>query len=193
MQILQGGLISILIIVLGAQIFLRSFLAKHIKKIFWGGVGLIVAYNGYISWLQYTIWKNNPTTANLLPPHQSIMYFLSYVGIHFWLPYGVSLLAAVIFISVFTFVNRAYEERFLFAEEVWIGGMALFLVGYPDVIVYVPLFLVAFVGVSLSRMLFLKKAARTSPYFLWIPVAVCVILASIWYLSALPWWNLLII
>ena len=189
----QIGIISILMLTLGAQLFLRSFLVAHIKKIFWGSVALMTGYLGYVSWMQYSVWKNNPATAMLLPPHEPLSYFIQYVGMHVWSVYIISFLGALLFYYAFGAINKSFGGKFLYPGELWVGSLALFLVGYPGIIFYIPVFLVVFVVVSIIRLVFYGKGERTSPYILWLPVAVCVILASIWYLSALSWWNALII
>ena len=196
--------LGIFILTLGAQIILRSFgiklrnykflriyERKIFKYIFCFSIFAVFSFLFYDSYLQYSVWSQNEVTKLFLPPHQPINYFLFYVGMKFFGPYLISLIFAFLFFFVAKYLNKKYQERFFYEEEFFIGALAIFLIGYPLAIFY----LIGVISIYLLAHFVLAGASknfgeRLSTYYLWLPIAIFVILISEW-LVGLEWWRLL--
>ncbi|MEK7593224.1 MAG: hypothetical protein AAB464_00700 [Patescibacteria group bacterium] len=109
----------------------------------------------------------------------------------FFGPYLISLIFAFLFFFVAKYLNKKYQERFFYEEEFFIGALAIFLIGYPLAIFY----LIGVISIYLLAHFVLAGASknfgeRLSTYYLWLPIAISVILISEW-LVGLEWWRLL--
>lgn len=130
------------------------------KKLLWVGVGAVAAFALLETYAQYTAWKGDPFTQNLLPPEQSILYFLKYAGTHFWLTPLLSLITSGAFYAFLKLLKRK-NERFFEEGETELGALAAFLVGWPRIIVFLPVAFLAVVvlaGVKMAR----KSGAYTT-------------------------------
>lgn len=191
--------LSFLIFAFGAQIILRSFSngaiadysRKFYKYIFFFSILLVFSFLFYDSWQQYNVWLNNEISRFFLPPYTGIGYFLFYVGVRFFGPYSASLILAFLFFVVAKYLNKKYQERFFYKEEFYVGALAIFLIGYPLAIFYligvISIFLLAqFVFASLSK----NFSQRLSSRYLWLPIAIFVIIIKSW-IQISPWWKML--
>lgn len=209
--------LGILILSLGAQIILRSFgigsrfkstnnnpnlqiykkvysdapICKAFGYIFFFSIFVVFVLLSYDSYLQYSAWSQNEVTKLFLPPYQPINYFLFYVGMRFFGPYLISLVFAFLFFVVAKYLNKKYQERFFYEEEFFIGALAIFLIGYPLAIFY----LIGVISIYLLSHFILAGASknlgsRLSTYYLWLPIAISVIIIKTW-LQILPWWGIL--
>lgn len=185
--------IAILLFLEGAQISKRSFLTKYAQILFWISVAVSFLNSAYFSCLQYKIWENGPLGVFLLPPHRGVGYFIEYSAWKFWAPAIISLIIALVFLSVFGLLNRKYQEKFLEKEEPYLAGIGIILTGYPGFLVYGLLFFGLFFMANLFNSFKKGRSYRISPYYFWIPAAVIAILICELWLSRLPWWNSLII
>lgn len=183
----------ILLIVGGAQIFLRSFLAKVVKLAYGVAIIFFVFQSSLVSILQYQAWKNGAIGNLLLPPHESIGYFLQYIGWRFWSPVAVAFLFSVFSIYLMRRVNHKYDNRFLEEEEPSLAGLSMFVSGYPAILIYPVVFLIVFLCATTSTSVLNGKNFRLSPYYLWIPSSLLVILIRTVWFPQFPLWNLLII
>ena len=179
--------IGICIVLLGAQIFLRSFLYTYRKEIVYGVILLIVGTLLFQTFLQFNAWKGGGLGEFLLPPHNSIGYFLIYVFFRIWAPYIISFLFGILLYSAMKWGNRKKEGVLFFDDEYSIGFIAITSVGYPTLIPFVLLFLVVYTSI----LLFQRKQERFSSYFLWLPVALCAILLSEYIFEGTDMWALL--
>ncbi len=159
----------------GAQVFLRSFCVRHIKKIFYFSVAGIFGIVSYWTYLQHKAWAHDPFGKHFLPPDQPISYFISYVGTRFFGSWLLALAAAMIIPYLAKLLNRRYGERFFENEEIPLMGLGIFLTGWPGFLFYIPLVLI--VGVLYSLFSILHSKERAPLYFLWLPLAICAILA----------------
>lgn len=182
--------IVFLVILFGVQIFLRSFLSERIKGV--GGI-IGVVYIGVLlvySHLQYYGWLSNGITELLLPPYTSIFYFLQYVFFKIWFPHIVSFLFAVSAFCMMKWMNKKKKGILFFDDEYYIAAIAIFLSGYPGVLVYIPLFFLVYAFILIFQR---RKYERFSSYFLWFPVALCAILVSKFILEGTILWTLLLV
>src|SRR3989344_3701721 len=168
----------VLIVVLGAQILRRPFLAKYI---FLFSISVVFAALFYRSYLQYQVWSQNGISKFLLPPHQSANYFIFYVITRFFASYLISLAAAILFFIAASILNKKYRERFFYPEEFWLGALSLFLVGHPGLIFYFIFLVLAYLSIQFFFFLIFRfPFFRVSLYYLWTPIAIFVILATKW-------------
>ena len=172
------------------------------QYIFYGSVVLIFILLFYQSYQQYQSWSQNEVSQYLLPPHQSINYFIFYVLARFFAPYLISLAVAVLFLFSAKALNKKYDERFFEPEEPYFGALAIFLSAHPGWIFYSALLIIIYLIthiVALARNYADSNADRRgketlsyriSMYYLWIPAAIFVIIIQRW-LELLPLWSLL--
>jgi len=155
---------------------MRSFLLRWLKYIFLLGVGLVFGSASYLTLLLYQNWKNGELTELFLPPHQSPGYFFSYAGYHFFVPWLISLLAAILVSRLAERGNKRFGERFFETEEIGMMRLSIFLVGYPGILFYAILTLVS--GLLFSIFYLLNSRGRAPLYYLWLPLGIAVILAE---------------
>lgn len=203
---MQLNIISLIIIVslLGAQV-LRSFLdylritnylriyeLRIIKFIFIFSIFIVFSLLFYQSYLQYQTWISDELSKHFLPPYQSISYFVFYVATRFFAPYLISLAAALMFLFFAKKINKKYDERFFEPEEPWFGALAFFLLSHPGWLFYFVFIILIYFIVHLLSLAISRKSLVISLYYLWLPMAIFVILMQEW-LTALPLWKMFII
>jgi len=193
--------LGILIVILGAQVFLRSFgvdWLKISKYFFRAVIVLIFVFLFFQTYAQYQLWLKNDISKYLLPPYTGINYFIFYAFTRFFAPYLMSLIVAILFLLAAKIINKKYEERFFCPEEYYLGALGIFLVSHPGWLFYL-IFLILFyfsihvLSLLIPYILHLKSHTlpkRISLYHLWIPTAIFVIIIQRW-LEIMPWWNLL--
>lgn len=105
------------------------------------------------TFLQYGVWKEDPFSQNLLPPHQSILYFVKYAGTHFWLAPLLSLIVSITFYG-FLRILKHKNERFFEESEVELGAFTALLAGWPRMVVFFPaafLAVLVIAGIKMAR------------------------------------------
>lgn len=179
---------------------LRLWLAMTEKKrselifkwIFFTAIILIFGFLSYQSYQQYQIWSQDELSKFLLPPYQSINYFLYYIGVRFFVAYAISLLAALVFIVAAKFLNKKYDERFFYQEEFYLGAIGLFLSGHPGWLFYIIAVILIYLLIHLYSLFIIHNSSnRISFYWLWIPAAIFVILIMELWLKSLSMWQIL--
>lgn len=178
--------LTILIVVLGAS-RLRSRRSLWFEYIFIFSVIAVFIFSFYLSYQQYQIWSKNDISKHLLPPYTSINYFVFYAFTRFFLPYLVSLAAAVLFLFSAKILNKKYKERFFYPEEYYFGALGIFLTGHPGWLFYLALLIILYLFIHLFNR------DRLSTYWLWIPVAIFVIIMIKIFLLSLSYWQGLVI
>jgi len=166
--------IVVLVFALGAQLRLRSFLLENRTKIVAASIVLVALALSFLSWVQYQVWRHDPMSQYLLPPHQSTAYFWTYVATRFfgaWLISGVCGYAAYWSARL---LNKKFDRRFFEDEEPFLFGLAVFGAGYPVFLFYI--ILMAAAGLLLTVVYTLFKKGRAPLYYLWLPLALCAIL-----------------
>lgn len=188
--------LSVLVLVFGAQVFLRPFSANQIlikrifTQIFIFAVLIIFSLLFYYSYRQYAVWLSAEPTKFLLPPYQSIDYFIFYIFARFFASYIISLAAATAFLYAAKNLNKKFNERFFYEEEIWFGALALFLTGWPGALFYFIGLVSAYLIIHLLSFVINRGPLVISLYYLWIPIAIIVIIINNW-LIGLEWWKLL--
>ena len=197
----------ILVFTLGAQLvqlWLRFFVNRRgltqantqtnadiFKYIFLISLFLIFGLLFYQSFKQYQLWSQNEISQYLLPPHRSINYFIFYVFRRIFASYLISLMVAILFLFAAKFFNKKYEERFFYHEEYYLGALAIFLMSHPGWLFYLIFLISAYLLIHFYSLLITHYSLqRVSLYYLWLTVAIFVIIIQRW-LKVLPLWSLL--
>lgn len=146
-----------------------SQIAAAVIVIFFAARGTI------LSFAQYSVWKNSPHTAGLLPPHQPIAYYLGYSWYHHWKVFVFSALFAAALFLVVRLANRFSGGRFFYAEEPYLAAFAALVAQWPGG--FIVLGGALFVGV-LSQLVFFEFGAgkRLPLLFFWLPAAIAAII-----------------
>ena len=85
-------------------------------------------------------------------------------------------------------LNVRRGELLFYSEEPWIAVTSIFLVGYPGVIFYAILMAFVMVFGSARRSMRRGGGERFSPYLLWAPLAIFVILIVSVFFERQGWW-----
>lgn len=169
---------AVFLLSFGIFIFQNHHFLKSRISIFYGWLlGAAVVFRFFISFLetvlQYYVWKKNPFTNIILTqplgakvPNELIPgfvrkiifdnplgSFLYYAWGHFFLNVFLSLLSAVIFYFILVFL-RKYRERFFGEGEIALGTLMALLVGWPNVVLFVPAALIFTAVLSIVRNVF---------------------------------------
>ncbi len=188
--------LAILVIDFGASRLTagRPFSVKFIKTIFIFAIVAVFSLLIYYSYRQYVAWVSVEPSKFLLPPYQSIDYFIKYVGARLFAPYSISLVAALVFLYVAKTLNKKYEERFFEPEELWLGALALFLTGWPGSLFYlislIFLYLIIHIFITFYNKLFFRinpREVRVGLRFWWLPLAIFVIIINKWLINLGAW------
>ncbi len=115
-----------------------------------------VAYAALLSLLQYYIWSHDAFSKFLLPPYQSIKYFLFYAGYHFWLSTLIAFFLAFAF-WLSLFIASLFRKNLFVDGELKLALLASMIVGWPDFIAFLPLIFALAVIYSLLNFFWLKK------------------------------------
>ncbi|MCL5004502.1 MAG: hypothetical protein M1170_00975 [Patescibacteria group bacterium] len=183
--------LGILVVAFGASLLKgRPFGIKALKAIFIVAAAAIFSLLIYYSYQQYAVWQSAEPTKFLLPPYQSANYFIKYIGARFFAPYFISLLAGIIFFFIARKMNKKYEERFFEQEELWLGALALFIVGWPGLLFYFIGLILIYLIIHTLYFILNTSSVRISLYYWWLPLAIFVILINKW-LMGLGVWRLL--
>lgn len=153
------------------------------------GIIIILIYNTYV---QFITWRAHEISKYFIPPHNSINYFLFYVGMRLWLPYAISFTAGLLAFGAAVFLNKRFGGRFFEQEEPYYIAMGFFVSGHPGWIAYGVLFLAAYLLFSVFHVLFYRETRRLSFYYGWLPLAALAIALNT-VLMNYHWYNNFII
>ncbi len=173
-------LLGILILAEGASFWAKGRSSAFLKRLFIGVVILVFGLLFYKSCQQYQIWRENDISKYILPPYQSIVYFLKYSFTHFFENYLISLMAGLLFLWLANLLNNRCQKRFFEEGEIYLGALAIFVMGHPLWMFY--FLAVMSIGVLGSLFLQASSAKRQAPscrfpfYHFWIPVAIIIMI-----------------
>ncbi len=151
------------------------------KYVFWAAALAVLLYYFYLVYAQYLAWRDGgELLKHLVPPYQSITYVFGYHFTRFFLYYLISFAAAAAFLYAAKYFNKKHGFRFFENEEPYLGALSIFLLGnplwrYAWIYYLIALLALAVIG-SLVISHLLKKSERFSLRYLWLPVALLVIL-----------------
>ena len=166
------------------QLAKREIIRKAIKSAFWVVVVVIFGYWSYIVYLQYQAFASGPL-GTTLGTIDGLQWFFGYTRLHFWNQHLVSFIAALGIFALAKYLNKKRGEIFMEPEEIYLGGLGVFLVGYPGFLFYLPLVLIASIVVSL---MFVRRGERLPLYHFWMPTAIVVLLVIQFWADGQDWW-----
>ena len=105
---------------------------------------------------QYYVWGQNEFTQFLLPPHQSIKYFIFYSWGHFWINVILSISVAAVFYLLLRGLKK-YQERFFEEGETELGFLIALIVGWPVIVIFVPMIFVLAIFLMIFRYFIFKE------------------------------------
>jgi len=170
---------------------MRSFLFVYRKKITAVFYAILFFTSAIFSWRQYSIWQSHDVSKFLLPPFRDNAYFFSYIFFKFWAPFLIAIAVGLVFLLLSLWYNKKKQDKIFYKEEPWIIAMILGSLSWPIIIIYIPAFFIIFVIGVIIKTIIKGTNSRMSPRFLWIPIALFVILISELWLSHTPLWGLI--
>ncbi|OGM91247.1 hypothetical protein A2755_02490 [Candidatus Wolfebacteria bacterium RIFCSPHIGHO2_01_FULL_48_22] len=185
------------ILIFSIVLFATNFASQRFNfprrrlDLFWLNAIFVFLFLSVLTYLQYSGWANSPLTAYLLPPKTSVSYFIQYVFFRIWSSHIMSFGFALLAVYGLRIYNKKKEGALLREHEEWIAGSAILLSGFPGVVLFVPVFFMLFLLTTAVQTLRKGKEYRVSPYYMWFPTALCVILTVYLFFSQSSWWLLL--
>ncbi|MEW6617213.1 MAG: hypothetical protein AB1333_02215 [Patescibacteria group bacterium] len=154
------------------------------KWIFVFSVLGIIFWYLYLTGLQYFIWvEAGPPSSFFLPPHTSILYLFQYHLVRFLMYYCISFVIAVLFLIYGKRYNKKFGSKFFEDEELYIGGIAIFLLGNPLwtylwIFYLLVILLVGLLGTFYINKILKRREDRFPFYYLWMPLAIVAIIIA---------------
>jgi len=147
----------------------------------------------YYARLHFLAWGANEIMRAFVPPYNKdgIGYFLKFLFHELFNIYLISLATAVLLIFVLNYYNRKYDERFFYKEEVYFAATAIFIVGYPGIIYYLLGLLFLYLFLHIASLATQGAGGQISTYYMWLPLALLVILIVEYLPGYLPLYLLL--
>lgn len=164
------------ILVSGALWYAKESVYKRI--VFRYGIWIIsilyMMYATLLSFIQYSVWLQNPIGKSLvtIPLDKSVPtllwfcklipggYFIHYSIGRFFLPVILTIGIALIW-GLFLNILRARQDRFFNDGEVELGVICALVVGWPQVILFVPFALLITVCIALIKIIIAKEQYTT--------------------------------
>jgi len=156
-------LFSILLLVV---LFIRCFLSNiklfswfkkvNFKWLIWLLIICGFLFNTALTFTQYFIWHRDTFGHFFLPPYQPWSYFISYTFMHFWLSDILALISAGAFYLILE-LYRKLRSDVIKKDELNLILIACLLLGWPRLILFIPLFLVLAVIHTALNLVFFKK------------------------------------
>lgn len=118
---------------------------------------------GFETFLQYWAFKSGSPGMYLLPPYQSINYFVSYVWLHFWMTPMVTVSASALFGFAAVILNYFGKNRFFEKEEIFsaiLGGLAS---GWPNFILYLALIIILMIIMNFINLIVYRDSQYRLP------------------------------
>lgn len=112
------------------------------------------------TYLQYSVWFNDATSKNFLPPVTPIGYFLQYSFTHFWFGHLIGIVLALVFYLASRLLAK--HRPWLFAEgETELGFVCALVAGWPGFVLFLPLIFIVAVPWTIFRQFILKQERTT--------------------------------
>lgn len=172
----------------------------------WVAIGFHVVYAGISTTGQYLVWKASAFTSSFLqfPVGEQVAspvaqwlpflfkgplgYFLFYSWGHFWIIAILSIAVALLF-RLYLRALEKRNERFFYPGEVGLGFLCALVLGWPRVILFIPVFFLCVLAFSLFRTLVAKTPYTTLGYPFLIGVVLTIPLWK-WLYDFLKLYNL---
>jgi hypothetical protein len=120
-------------------------------------VGVTIFFDLFLTVLQYLTWHYSAFSRFLLPPYQPLSYFWGYSFFNFWLADLLSLAITLLFFSVFKIIKKLKRDTGS-GEELSLILLLSLVLGWPKMLIFIPLFLVlSFLYILINSVVFKKK------------------------------------
>jgi len=157
------------------------FLLMSYRVLAWISIGFHFVHAGVSTTGQYLVWKTSAFTNSFLqfPVGEQVAspiaqwlpflfkgplgYFLFYSWGHFWIIAILSVALAVLF-RLYLRALEKRNERFFYPGEVGLGFLCALVLGWPRAVLFVPVFFLCVLGLSLFRTLIAKDPYTTFGY-----------------------------
>lgn len=147
----------------------------------WGlrlSTGIVLTVALASSGAQYFIWKRDPFSQFLLPPHTSITYFLGYVETHF-LRTALYALGSAVVVGLILMALKWYSKgRMVDLLDVRLGALGALMVGWPNVLMYVFVILLGASFWTIAGRLFSKGQPVYTPLTWFFPTVALLLLVG---------------
>jgi len=179
------------------QRIITWFASRNYWTLIYTAIGFRILYAVFISVGQYYAWKNGGDFTSTLadsplsekvPPTFFTDLFPSIFNSHFGYVtfytlgrYGLNVLwsIAVAFIFwAFLRILKKYNERFFDVQETELGLLCVLIVGWPNLVIFIPLTFLSVVAISIIRGIFFKEAYTTLGWPFLLATAICLVWGS---------------
>jgi len=169
---------------LAISLLILSFLFKRGSKellrasflIYLLAISLSIGISLLQSFLTYLSWEKNSLSHLLLPPFTSINYFFSYIFFHFFRPTFFNLFLSLLFLALLKIFNKIFKGRLFFEEEIYFVSLGILISPFPTNLLLIFCAFLSGVFISLTRRIFKRKSEFISLYYLWLPLAILMII-----------------
>ncbi|MEX2436658.1 MAG: hypothetical protein WD471_00665, partial [Candidatus Paceibacterota bacterium] len=126
-------------------------------------------------------WQSmGPPISFLAPPYGSFLYAFGYHFIRFFLYYLITFVVSLIFLTYSKKLNKESNELFFEKEEPYLGATSILLLGstglsFGWVYYLLGVILIPFL-INSYKFIFKKKDSKFSLRFLWLPVAILILI-----------------
>ncbi|PIR88533.1 MAG: hypothetical protein COU09_01640 [Candidatus Harrisonbacteria bacterium CG10_big_fil_rev_8_21_14_0_10_44_23] len=192
MSLVQIVSITILVLTIGAQLSLRSYLVRYRKHLLILSIFIISLILIQQSHQVFVDWISSPPPGRFLaPPFKSISYFFYISYRRFFAPYLLSLIIALISLVSILKSKKAMTKVFE-KEEPYLITLGIFLSPHPLWIVFITATLALYLLYLLAYFIIRHRIDRLSFYYFWLPAAVITIFTKAYLISYVPWLKVLI-
>jgi hypothetical protein len=170
----------------------KLFLERWLPLVFVLSAIVVFLYDGLFIYAQYQAWAENALTKFLLPEYQP-GYFSFYVFFRVLASDIVALMMALILLFLLKRMNQRADYVFFEKNEPYLAATALFITGFPGLLLYLVSLLVVYLFWHLWTVKITgRKKERLPLYSLWPLIGVVTILMNEYWLDNTIWWAKLI-
>ncbi len=90
---------------------------KYFLFCFFITIIIFTLWSSFLTIFQFIFWQNHPFSKYLLPPYQSINYFLSYSYFHFWRDFVFRLLGIIFVFLIMKGLNFTFKRDIFYDDE----------------------------------------------------------------------------
>lgn len=138
-----------------------------------------------LSYLQYLTFINNSLSKYLLPPYQSLNYFLSYVFYHYFKDLYFRILGSLINLILVIVLNFLFKKTLFYDEEHKLIFISSLLISYPFNILLVPIGLIIILIIHIKNLFFSKNLifSKISIKNYWLFICFFIIILNIFFVN----------
>jgi hypothetical protein len=151
-------------------------------------------YGLTLSYFQFLSFKNHPISQFLLPPYQSIFWFLSYIFNHYFKIFFFRIIGGLVNLFLVYFINLIFKNTIFYKEEYKIIFMTSLMIDFP---LNLLLILFVFFFVFLNHILYFfrlksfNKDKKISTKTFWLPIVFLFIIINIYIIKNLDYFKFL--